>query len=206
MGNLGFWSIALAAGGCACLAALAIIASGACVVAPTSDAPVPPVRRPTIVHTRVDPPSDMLLTEWPTTGFTVEVLLGDPSDFFVWEMRVDGDVVYLGPPNGRPRQAAPSEFVNGLLPLVAPSDPGTFIDKTQCHTIEVLVGHDFAPVTQNSVINDTIFDSIGGDSVWWYYVGPRGPGACGTYNGDAGATDASIDILPVPPVEGGGDP
>jgi hypothetical protein len=208
MGNFGIWSIACGFAGCACVAGLAIAVSGACVVAPTTQAPNPPVRRPTIVHTAVDPHADMPLREWPPTGFTVGVLLGDPSDSFVWQVAVDGILTYQGAPNG-PIQATPSQFVNGLMNINVPLDAVTSsIDLTQCHGIEMLVGHKYATVTATNSVDPLAFDSIGGDSVWWYYVGAAGPGACGTYYGDAGASgvDASIDILPVPPVEGGGDP
>ena len=201
MGTLRFWSIALASGGCVCLAAMAVAASGACVVAPSLNDPPPPARAPLIVHTAVMPAADMVLTQWPDVVI-VPVLLGDPSDSYVYSVLVDGHKVF----NKGPQQAAPTAFVDGLLTLQIPV-PSNTVDLTQCHGIEVFVGDGFGSDPSGTASYST-FGGAGGDTVWWYYVGEGGPGSCSSYAVDAGAsaTDALIDTLIVTPVEGGGDP
>jgi hypothetical protein len=198
-------AVLLAVAGCACVGAAVAIAVGACVVVPPPDIQQRPPHRPTILHSSVDPPAVPFLTDWPPDGtFNVPVQFEDPAtDRYVWVVFVDQKALHL---LNTPVPAALSALDGGVMVLSIVLDPAANgIDLSQCHVVEVHVAHDFTVSAMGTPQYQT-FDSVGGDMVWWHYVGPAGPCACGAVDaGGPPAADAAIDGLPVPPIEGGGE-
>jgi len=180
----------------------AIAATVACITAPPPDLPIVPLHRPTILHDNVTPPTDEVLTVWPQQ-WLVPVEVDDPSDTFWFDVFVDPDVnpdPAFGPVQQQP---SPTAMDGGLT--VVRFGPLSQPDPSFCHRVKFEVAHSF------SQTSPPIPDSIGGDSVVWFYNPGGGLGGCPEY--DAGALqdgafppgDAPIDGLPVVP-DAGGDP
>jgi hypothetical protein len=199
-------AVLLAVAGCACVGAAVAVAVGACVVVPPPDMQQRPPHRPTILHASVDPPAVPFLTDWPPNGtFNVPVQFEDPAtDVFVWVALVDQNDQAPANRQLNPQPAAALALDGGVGVVPITLDPAN-VDLSQCHVIEVRVAHNFAYDRTGGPLYST-FDSVGGDMVWWHYVGPAGPCGCSEVDaGGAPAADASSDGLPIPPVEGGGD-
>jgi hypothetical protein len=134
----------------------------------------------------------------------VPVETGNPNDSFVFAALVDPDSNPNPTPAYGPFTISPATANDGGVTLVdfaiSAQDPG------YCHEIRVIVAHAF------STISPPTPDSIGGDSVVWFYNPGGSAGGCPEY--DAGSlqdgafptTDAPSDGLPIVPDTGGGDP
>jgi hypothetical protein len=163
----------------------------ACVLAdPPPELPTVPQSPPRIESTAVVPPTNTVISVWPTT-FIVPVDLDNPTVDFEWRAFVDFN------PNTGTFQASGTSRANG-------GDAGTRIvdtpippprDLTSCHVVEFLVAIHFVGNAQHE------FDSVGGDGVAWMYNPSGDPAGCPTF--DAGSlVDGSFPPVP----DGGGRP
>lgn len=175
--------LAIAAGGCAAIAAVA------CITAPPPDLPSLPPQRPTAIHQAVVPAEGFIL-EWPSDGqFSVPVSTsGDP---FFYSAFLDGTQFYAGTQSGQDGGPTVVTF------------PVPFPDTAVCpHQIEFVVAHGWANAQKG------IPDAVGADVVKWSYAngGPGGSQGCPPLDAGTGVfPDASVDGLAVAP-EAGGDP
>ncbi|HEY3816201.1 MAG TPA: hypothetical protein VGL81_03470 [Polyangiaceae bacterium] len=190
----------LAVAGCGCVGASVV---SACIVAPPAELADPSPTRPTILHGSVSPPPYPPLTSWTdTTQFVVPIQLGDINQSFEWWIVVDD----LGDPS-----AQPGLYPSAVTPSPGSLDAGVYVlefnfpperwDLGVCHTIELFVGHGVLQILSGNNLQPDFhaFDSVGGDTISWYW----NPPGCYTYSPDAGAVaDASGDSLPIPPPSG----
>jgi hypothetical protein len=159
----------------------------ACVLAdPPASVPPTPLAPPEIDHELVVPPVTSILAAWPGE-FDVPILVLDPSVTVEWEAFVDYDP--LGNTNVLPYvppgEVGPGQDVDdaGERMLIANIPPPA--DLTACHTLEIIVALGFAePHTPNSV---------GGDSVTWFYSPTGSPDGCPIFDFEAGVPDAGED-------------
>jgi hypothetical protein len=180
----------------------AIAAGGiaACITAPPPDLPILPARGPRILEDGVQPPTNAYLTELPADGqFLVPVEVNDPTQEIVGRVFVD---FYPGSDNMRSATAADQMItaqpaLDGgptimSFMLSATADLG---DPTACHLIQFFVADSFSGRSGH-----TPGDSLGADSVSWFYT-PNGPNGCFGYDaGDgAAAEDGAGDSLPLTP-------
>jgi hypothetical protein len=197
------------------LTSTAVAASSAsCVIVPPGDLPVGS-QRPVILHGEELPSADQPLTMWPGSNglFSVAVATFDPNPVLVWSVFVDYNDGHFDQYNAGGPLAAPvplSAIKGGvyMLPVpvdpTQPPDPATLpIDLTRCHTIQVLVGHGFAPKGAGA-FDYHAFDPVGGDTIAWQYQ-PNGPSGCLAFPVDAGpAADEAGGSFPiVPPSDAG---
>jgi hypothetical protein len=162
--------------------ALAVCAGGlgaACVIAdPAPEVPVPPLHRPTILHGSVVPPDTQILSEWPTaTGFVVPVDLVDPSQPFQYAVFVDDLLRFNGSISPDPTLTDA-----GIRVVQVNLDPPT--SPPDCHRIEFIVARAFNGGDLHTP------DSVGGDTVVWFYNPNGDPAGCPT--SDAGGLDGAF--------------
>jgi hypothetical protein len=159
----------------------------ACVLAdPPASVPPTPLAPPEIDHELVVPPVTSILAAWPGE-FDVPILVLDPSVTVEWEAFLDYDP--LGNHGGQLPyvplgEVGPGQDVDdaGERMLVAniPAPP----DLTTCHTLEIIVAFGFENHAPNSV---------GGDSVTWFYSPTGSLDGCPIFDFEAGAPDAGED-------------
>ncbi|HSY20941.1 MAG TPA: hypothetical protein VK841_02445 [Polyangiaceae bacterium] len=156
------------------IAALAIVAGqAACLAVPPPPLPDQgqPIR-PTIIYGGVSPQPGVPLQEWPDGGsFVVQVASQGQS--FYYDAFLDFDPTVNPLPVDLPTPIIPT----GPDPVMVPIRPIAQPDPRFCHTVAVLVAHQF---NQNSAHTP---DSVGGDIVTWFY--DPGGGDCPVI--DAGA-------------------
>ncbi|HLK37000.1 MAG TPA: hypothetical protein VKU41_09645 [Polyangiaceae bacterium] len=191
-----------AAAVCSLSALGAVTFAAACVTTPPPDLPKVSQPPPTILHGSVVPPADLILSTWPAE-FDVPLEIYDPSASFAWEAFVDYDPTsntspLTGQTVGPPIAVDAGVYVQAFH-LGQPSDLGF------CHRIEFDVARGFdttsgSPHTPNS---------LGGDSIVWFYNAGGGPNGCPVYDAgdvqDGGgfpASDGPVDGLAVVPGPG----
>ena len=172
----------------------------ACITAPPPDLPELPQRGPRIVQDAVRPPANAYLTALPADGiFNVPVEVTDPTRTIDGRAFVD---FYPGS-NNMGRNATGFAFDKSVPPTL---DGGTTLvsfmlpsfelgDLTACHIIQFFVADSFSDQSGH-----TAGDSLGADSVTWFYA-PNGPSGCSEYDAGDGAfpSDAPFDgILQTP--------
>ena len=189
---------ALAAVGSASLLGITALAS-ACITTPPPDLPTVPQPPPSILHASVVPPADEILTTWPAM-FYVPVEVYDPSVPFSWEPFVDFD----------PTTGSGGSTIPHIVPAPVLVDAGVYVvsfgldppDAASCHTVELEVASGFD--TEFGSASHTP-NSLGGDSITWFYNPGGGPNGCPTYDaGDVqdGAFPGSSEGLGVTPAPG----
>jgi hypothetical protein len=190
----------------ASLALCATVAGvAACITTPPPDLPDPRLVQPSVLSDTV-PPTGQLL-QWPTDGsFTVFVDEKDnPAQPFQWAVFVDYDDNYASNSNpsftllGSGPSAPDNDGGTNRVEFTLPTAPST---PFPCpHRI------DFVVVNQFAMNSDRVPNSVGGDTVSWFYY-PDGVAACAAaYDAGNGAfPEASFDRLPIPPPEAGGEP
>jgi hypothetical protein len=175
----------------------------ACIAAPPPELPKLPAHRPTIVHGSVAPPPTQILTALPDE-FLVPVELVDPSQTFHYNVFVDYDLfnnpqaVYQSP-----EQAADPNAANGIdLVTFSLSSTQSALDPSYCHVIEMVVANKFTSTSPHTP------DSVGGDSVSWFYSPGGNPAGCPQYDAgslaDGAFPDVQSDALVVPDGNGEG--
>jgi len=202
-------ALGLAAFAAAVVAVGALVAT-ACITAPPPQLPSEVEHRPTIVHESLVPPATTTLTQFPSGGFLVPILLEDPNESFQWDVFVDYNPC-TDPPSCTVPTPPEAPGVNSVAPTPGTLDGGvelvsfalpSDLDPTQCHAIQFFVAHRFEPTSP------TTYDSVGGDTAAWQYQ-PAGV-SCTSIVYDAGAlqdgafppADAAPDSLPVVPESG----
>jgi hypothetical protein len=174
--------------------AAAVSASGiaACITAPPPDLPALPLRGPRIIEDSVRPPTDQYLTMLPADSeFVVPVEVNDPTEQIVGRVFVD---FYPGSDNmgsATSFTAVPPALDGGVTTIsfsVSSIDLG---DPTACHIIQLFVADQSTGFSEISV--HTAGNSLGVDSVSWFYT-PNGPSGCFAYDaGDGAPADAAPD-------------
>lgn len=192
---------ALAAAG-ACVAA-AVASFAACLTAPPPELGTSTNERPEILGTAVQPAPGLLDEfHWPLDNvFVVPILLEDPTAPCSWRV-FDLDM------EQPPQQGQPPNLVTDGTCATSVVDAGFLQDVPirqpndgHCHVFTFIVAHGFSSVSTP--------DSIGGDTVSWYYE--PSSALCRSY--DAGAfqdgafpsVDAPADRAPVTPESGPAD-
>jgi len=136
----------------------------ACITIPPPDLATPPPHPPVIDHAGVIPLQDTTLSTWPTpqTPLLIPIELFDPDESFEYAVFIDYDPstttqADVGPVLVRP---PPTVMDGGTYLLEIGTLPSAPLDGL-CHRLEVDVARSFASVHTP--------DSVGGDSVWWWY-------------------------------------
>ena len=182
----------VAAAGCV---ATVVAAFYACVTVPPPDVATTSAHPPVIDHSAVVPPEATTLTAWPAT-VAIPIELFDPDEPFEYEVFVDYEpTVTSGPDLGPIAVQAPPDALDGGVLLLEVVTPGNPLDGL-CHKLEVDVAHSFSSVHTP--------DSVGGDSVWWWY-GPHGCPSTWQQDG-AFPVDAPYDGVVLVPESGGFNP
>jgi hypothetical protein len=191
------WWLAAAAVGCGCGAAAAIVA---CITPFPPPVPTLQTCRPTILDTSVVPPEGVL-TEWPHDNlFIVPVTYSscDPTDGFFVNAFIDFDPVF------NPFPVTTSGHQNFALDGGA-AEIGVSLpqpDSLSCHEIEIIVAHAF----NGMALAQHTPDSVGGESVKWFYSARGGINGCPQFDAGDGAfpVDSPGDSLPFVP-DGGSE-
>jgi hypothetical protein len=181
--------------------AAAVSAGGiaACITAPPPDLPALPLRGPRIIEDSVRPPTDQYLTMLPADSeFVVPVEVNDPTDRIVALVFVD---FYPGGDNmgSATNYTAVHPALDGGVTTVSFSLSSIDLgDPTACHIIQLFVADSFSDISHHTVNN-----SLGADSVSWFYT-PNGPSGCFAYDaGDGAPADAALDgTLVIPQATG----
>ena len=177
-------------------AAVLFAAVQACITVPPPDLATPPLHPPVIDHAGVIPLQDATLSTWPTpqTPLLIPIELFDPDESFEYAVFIDYDpstttAADVGPVLVRP---PPPVMDGGTYLLEVVTLPSAPLDGL-CHKLEVDVARSFASVH--------VPDSLGGDSVWWWY----GPNGCPPSWQEDGAlpADAPYDGIQLIPDSGG---
>jgi hypothetical protein len=128
--------------------------------------------RPTIVYGGVSPEPGVPIQEWPDGGSFVLQVESQGQSFY-YDAFVDFDPTANPAPVDLPTLIAPTS----PDPMTVPIRPIPQPDPRFCHTVEVLVAHQFNQTSAHTP------DSVGGDIVTWFY----NPGGGGCPVIDAGA-------------------
>ncbi len=161
-----------------------VVPAVACVLAdPPASVPATPLVPPEIDHELVVPPVTSILMAWPVEGeFDVPILVLDPSSTIEWRAFIDYDPIagssFVAQGEIGPGQAADDAGERLLTAHIAPP-----ADLNACHTLEILVAFGFDE-------NHTP-DSVGGDSVTWFYSPTGSLEGCPIF--EAGAPDSGDD-------------
>jgi hypothetical protein len=174
----------------AVVAAVAVVTTSlaaACIIAdPSTDFPVLPERRPTILRDRAVPPISNVLGEFPPSYTFVVDVEADPTSTIAWHLFIDYDDLHPnGPPAGLigsdrilPDKATPDAGVRTISLVADRLD--TPPDLTRCHVIEALVGLGFLSDQDHGA---HAFDSRGGDSIVWFYSPSGDLSGCPVWDG-----------------------
>jgi hypothetical protein len=156
--------------------AILVAADSACLTVAPSELPAAPRHRPEILVGTAQPPANQILFTWPQ-DITVDVEVDAPLTSAEWVGLLDGNAV-VGPTSvpGVPGIAS----IDFQLSAPAP---------TECHTIEIRVAH------QMSATAPYAPDSLGSDSLTWFYLPNGVPNGCPSY-------DAGLDPGVGPIVDG----
>jgi hypothetical protein len=159
-------------------------------LAPTLEPP------PTVLHDALIPPDDQLLSQWPLDNmFIIPVRLEGPNQHFAVDVFIDDDGSHRALPVWIGTGGGQSGIDGGvvLMPIALQPPPPT---TAACHRIEVFVVDGFA----TSEAGATLYgqpDSIGGDSVVWFYTPTGGLDGCETQDsgpdGPSGAAAVEDD-------------
>lgn len=167
---------------------------GACVIAePPADLPSAPAVRPTIIRATAVPKTTSVFTGWPEK-FIIDVQLSDSRQSFYATSFVDynpstgdgytGSPQFISPSPGDSTTVRKVEF-----PITQPTDDG-------CHTVEIVVAHEFADLRQGIPAHTPKDPANDGDSISWFY----------SPTGDlAGCPVLDAGLSPIAPVDGGDD-
>jgi hypothetical protein len=157
--------------------AILVAADSACLTVAPSELPGTPRHRPEILVGTAQPPADQILVTWPQ-DITVDVEIDEPLTSAQWVALLDGNPVeQRGPQVVSGPGTASIDF---QLPPPAP---------TSCHTVELRVAYQLSsspPYTP---------DSLGSDSLTWFYLPSGVPNGCPSY-------DAGLDPSVGPIVDG----
>ncbi len=184
---------------CASLAAACIIAD------PSTDFPLPPDRRPTIIRDHAVPPTSRVLGDLPPNFTFLIDVEADPTKTVYWHLFVDYDDFHQnGPPAGlvgRDKSDPQIGADAGVRQIALQPDIPFAPDPGRCHVIEALVALSF----QFDVgAQAHAFKPPGGDSIVWFYSPTGDLSGCPVF--DAGIDGGSgPDSAGAPKVtEGGG--
>jgi hypothetical protein len=164
-----------------------------CVTVPPPDVAATPLHPPIIEHDAVLPPEGETLSTWPKTLW-IPIELFDSDESFEYAVFVDYTTATTAPDIGPVLVRPPPPEIDGGIYLLEVETPGVPLDGL-CHKLEVVVAHSFSTVSVHSP------DSVGGDSVWWWY----GPDGCPTVWQQDGAfpADAPYEGVQLVPDSGG---
>jgi hypothetical protein len=175
-------------------AALVFFAAQSCITVPPPDLAASPLHAPIIDHDGAVPVEGTTLGTWPTT-LSIPIELFDADATFEYEVFVDYEpTATVAPDVGPVREWVPPTLVDGGIFLLEVTPPSAPLDGL-CHKLEVDVA--------NSFVSPHTPDSLGGDSIWWWY-GPNGCPASWQQDG-AFPADAPYDGIQLAPDSGGTD-
>jgi hypothetical protein len=146
--------------------AILVVTNVACLTVAPSELPGAPAHRPEILVDTAQPPVNQILYTWPLDStFRVAVEIDEPLTSAEWVGFFDGvatssPLTVTGPGTA-------------LVPLNVPLPT-----PTQCHTIELRVAHQVSSAPPYTP------DSLGSDSITWFYFPNGAPNGCPIY--DAG--------------------
>ncbi|HEX3344434.1 MAG TPA: hypothetical protein VHS09_07660 [Polyangiaceae bacterium] len=203
-------ALGLVAAACGCLS-VGMLVSTACITAPPPQLPAEVEHRPTILRDSVTP-SGLVLSQLPTGGFIVPVVLEDPNQTFEWDIFIDYNAcsdsqncTTATPPRTPPGiivvTPTPGTVDGGVVEVSF--DSPTDLDPSRCHSIDFIVASRFLSGQPH-----TPDPNVGGDSVRWIWD-PDGTTPCDLFVYDAGALqdgafplDAASESLPAIPESG----
>jgi hypothetical protein len=170
------------AGGCALAAATVV---GTACITPPPEWVDPPPKRPVILDEQLQPPLTQILSS-PPASFTVWLALSDPQETFRYAVFVDYNASLDTPPAESGGGIPSSTEVSFTFP-----SPPVLADGN-CHSVEVLVVHDFATLLDGAVLRHTP-DAVGGDEAIWFIVPAGSPDTCPWFDGGLPPRDASSE-------------
>ncbi len=131
----------------------------------------------------MSPPTNRLLLRFPDK-FIIPVELVNPSATFQWRAYIDYDPLIGDPPvDVGTSSFDPASSDGGIRTIEVAITPPA--DLGSCHVVEFLVANSFLGAIEGRPAHTP--DSIGGDSVIWFYAPGGDTRSCPTFSQDAGA-------------------